>query len=147
MGYDFTVESIEITQCWLNIYNFGMSPEVHHQPNNIMTGVYHLEAQANCSEVLFHSHFADLLIRPAVYEDNELNNPIASLHSEPGDLIFLVHFDTQFQQTTKKESTLVFRLMRGSKQKMYELPSTILEYFPQTILISKPSNFKKLNSK
>ena len=36
--------------------------------------------------------------------------------------------------------------MRGSERKMYELPSTILEYFPQTIQISKPSNFEKLNS-
>ena len=35
--------------------------------------------------------------------------------------------------------------MRGSDRKMYELPSTILEYFPQTMQISKPSNFKKLN--
>ena len=36
--------------------------------------------------------------------------------------------------------------MRVSDRTMYELPSTILEYFPQIIQISKPSNFKKLNS-
>ena len=36
--------------------------------------------------------------------------------------------------------------MRGSERKMYELPSTILEYFPQTIQISKPPNFEKINS-
>lgn len=88
MGYDFTIESLEITQCWVNIYNFGMSQEIHHHPNNIMTGVYYLQAPANCSEILFHSHFADVMIRPDVCEDNALNNPIASLHPKPGDLIF-----------------------------------------------------------
>lgn len=88
MGYDFTPADIDVTQCWVNIYKIGMSQEIHHHPNNIMTGVYYLKAPPNCSEILFYSPFADTLIRPNVYVDNEFNTTIASLHPEPGDLIY-----------------------------------------------------------
>ncbi|HAA91223.1 MAG TPA: hypothetical protein DCE33_02170 [Rhodospirillaceae bacterium] len=87
MGYDLAPGDLEITQCWVNIYQTGMSQEIHHHPNNIMTGVYYLKAPADCSEILFHSPYADVMIRPPVIEDDPLNNPIAAIRPEPGDLI------------------------------------------------------------
>lgn len=88
MGYDFAAGDLEITQCWVNIYQTGMSQEIHHHPNNIMTGVYYLKAPQNCSEIMFHSPYADVMIRPPLTEDNEINNPIAAIRPEPGDLVF-----------------------------------------------------------
>ena len=52
-----------------------------------MTGVYYLKAPPLFRN-LFYSPFADTLIRPNVYVDNEFNTTIASPHPEPGDLIY-----------------------------------------------------------
>jgi len=87
MGYDMDEGKICMTQCWLNIYQHGMSQEVHHHPNHHMTGVYYVKAPEDCSEIMFHSPYADTMIRPPVTGHSPLSSMIASYNPEPGDLI------------------------------------------------------------
>ena len=88
MGYDFTPADLDVTQCWSEYIQNWNEPRDTHHPNNIMTGVYYLKHRPTVPEILFYSPFADTLIRPNVYVDNRFNTTIASLHPEPGDLIY-----------------------------------------------------------
>ncbi len=87
MGYPLAQNNLRITECWVNIYQTGMSQEVHKHCNHIMTGVYYVKAPENCSQILFHSPQADTMIRPPIVKDNSFNSMTAAYRPQPGDLV------------------------------------------------------------
>ncbi|HAA91225.1 MAG TPA: hypothetical protein DCS82_10840 [Rhodospirillaceae bacterium] len=87
MAYPLAENDLRITQCWVNIYQQGMSQEIHNHANHIMTGVYYVKAPPNCSKIMFHSYNADTMIRPPIERDTPYNTTIAAYSPEPGDLV------------------------------------------------------------
>jgi uncharacterized protein (TIGR02466 family) len=107
MGYSIKGNEIKITQCWLNIYDSGMSQEIHHHPNSIMTGVYYVAAPKNCSKIMFHSPYADTMIRPPILEDDPLNSMTSAYEPDPGDLII---FDSALRHSVPTNENLGERI-------------------------------------
>lgn len=87
MSYPLAENDLRITQCWVNIYQHGMSQEIHNHANHIMTGVYYVKAPPNCSKIMFHSYNADTMIRPPIEHDTPYNTLTAAYTPEPGDLV------------------------------------------------------------
>ena len=87
MTYPLAQNNLRITQCWANVYQYGMSQEIHKHSNHVMTGVYYIKAPKNCSQLLFHSPQADTMIRPPIMHDNAFNSMTASYRPQPGDLV------------------------------------------------------------
>lgn len=87
MAYPLAQNNLHITQRWANVYQYGMSQEIHKHSNHIMTGVYYVKAPENCSQLLFHSSQADTMIRPPIMQDNAFNSMTASYRPQPGDLV------------------------------------------------------------
>ena len=98
MAYPLAENNLRITQCWVNIYQHGMSQEIHNHANHIMTGVYYVKAPPNCSKILFHSYQADTMIRPPLERDTPYNNVVASYSPQPGDLII---FDSSLRHSVQ----------------------------------------------
>ena len=102
MAYPLAENNLRITQCWVNIYQQGMSQEIHNQANHIMTGVYYVKAPPNCSKILFHSYQADTMIRPPIERGTPYNTLVASYSPQPGDLII---FDSSLRHSVQINSS------------------------------------------
>jgi len=102
MEYPLAQNNLRITQCWVNIYQYGMSQEIHNHNNHIMTGVYYVKAPENCSQLLFHSPQADTMIRPPIAQDNKFNSMTASYRPQPGDLVV---FDSALRHSVPTNMT------------------------------------------
>jgi uncharacterized protein (TIGR02466 family) len=87
MSFPLQTNPIQITECWINVYREGCSQDMHQHANHVMTGVYYMKAPENCAKIQFHSHLADVMIRPPVRRDNDINRMVASYQPRQGDLI------------------------------------------------------------
>ncbi len=62
-------DAFEITGCWANVNAPGAGHRMHSHPNNFLSGVYYVKAQAGADTVIFHDPRAQTgIMRPPVTE-------------------------------------------------------------------------------
>lgn len=63
------VEDFEITGCWATVLAQGAAHKAHRHPNNFLSGVYYVRAEAGADRINFHDPRAQAaVIRPPVVE-------------------------------------------------------------------------------
>jgi len=77
-----------ITGCWINVLDTGGTHAMHSHPNNFLSGVYYLRAQAGADTINFHDPRPQaVVIRPPVTELTAYNTDMVVLPVSEGTLL------------------------------------------------------------
>ena len=77
-----------ITGCWANINPPGSPHNPHTHPNNLLSGVYYVQAPEGADSICFHEPRPQVdIITPKVKRTNKFNAMIQTLPIKPGRLV------------------------------------------------------------
>jgi uncharacterized protein (TIGR02466 family) len=76
--------ALSVRGCWVNIYGAGHSQEIHVHANNLISGVYYVQAPPGVPGLMIHSPFAEEMISPKTTEQNPANLKFAEIEATAG---------------------------------------------------------------
>ncbi len=78
---------VRISESWINVYDRGHAQEAHQHANNVISGIYYIQAPPGCSNLMFYSPVADTMIDPPTREPNRLNSMAVFVPVKVGRLV------------------------------------------------------------
>jgi len=81
-------EEIVITGMWANVNPPGAKHSVHAHPNNYLSGVYYVQADANANVIRFHDPRGQMdAILPPRKQNNVYNTNLLEMEAKPGRIV------------------------------------------------------------